>query len=57
MSLNYIALILFRTLNTLEEENKKQGPDLNNKAKQAGFLQSKGREYRSHIKDLQVSLI
>ena len=34
---------------------KHQGPDLQKKAKQAAYLQSKSREYKKHIQHYQVN--
>ena len=53
------SLIFFlsaRSLVSLEEQAKYQGPELIRKAKQAGFLQSKAREYKKHAQQLNVSI-
>ncbi|XP_013389907.1 HAUS augmin-like complex subunit 1 isoform X2 [Lingula anatina] len=47
---------LKKTIHNLKEQAKYQGPDLEKKAKQAGFLQSKAREYKGHIQKYQTTL-
>ena len=41
---------------SLEEQAKQQGPQLEDKTRQAGFYQSKAREYYSQLQELQVHL-
>ena len=43
-----------RSVESIEDEVKHQGPDLQKKAKQAAYLQSKSREYKKHIQHSQV---
>lgn len=50
------ANALKKALDALEERSKYQGPELEKKAKQAGFLQSKGQEYKNRIHELKNEL-
>ena len=50
-------MYFLRALQGLEEQVKHQAPELEKKSKQAGFLHTKGKEYKSHIQSLKVSLL
>ena len=53
----FLAIYLFsshRTLEALEKQDVEETPHLQKKAKQAGFLQTKAREYRRQLQQLQV---
>lgn len=43
-----------RALECIESQAALQGPDMEKKAKQAEFLQTKAREYRRSIEQLKV---
>ena len=46
----------YRALGSIEAEVKHQSPELQKKAKQAAYLQSKSKEYKKHIQHSQVFL-
>ena len=48
--------IVFRALQRLGEQTKKQGPSQEKKAKEAAFLQLKTGDYRVQAKKLKVFL-
>lgn len=53
----FIVSISYRALQGLDDQSERQDPELEKKAKQAGFLQTKAKEYRKNADSLKASII